>query len=718
MRVPSAGGAAGSRPSPRSLRLAARASSAVPAPAERAAAGPRAAVDDAGYVAIADRLQRRLDALWNERRGRYDPGPGATDDRGQRRPAARPLRRGAAAATHGPTRNDAPRAARSPASSSGPPVVDRAGRRPAPIRGSPGRAGRARRPVRSQHPVFDAEVVDGLAHAYLARAALGLDAGTVARIRDEIHRVAGERRLALAGAAAQPVQLVLRRCFAADATVNGTARGARARDWRATSRASSPASAARGAAAGNLGPGLRFHYLPARGPQRPMNVDSRRVREHRAQLLALLRQARARRHARRRAQLGAAARVGAARARRLLDARAAISTGTPAWASRAGTSARRSPLAQQALIGIAADARAAARPASGARGRSGCSTAASPPTRELAERERRDPGGARLRRATSSRRAAATPTSPPRATRPTRCARSRPASARRPASRAAGAVRLRPRHRPPRGHDARLQHRDRRRQPARVPVRRARHRAALRRPPGGRGEHRRAGAGRVRAARARRRRRVRCCARSTATRSSAGVTPLRLTRAPRGAGREPPAAASARLRGAVHRPAGAREPSARRAARDERRTASRRAAIDARWTLRGGPRAAAAGVTFPSWGRGARVAGDAARRAARSRLGARPLRARRRALAARRQRAQRLPRDAARPGRAAPRCGSSRPARSPPIPTPGRRSRSCSAPRAGTASPRGSPSIRRRPALPTDAMLAVTNYVTASSQTP
>ena len=58
--------------------------------------------------------------------------------------------------------------------------------------------------------------------------------------------------------------------------------------------------------------------------------------------------------------------------------------------------------------------------------------------------------------------------------------------------RAAAAVLLRPRHRPPGRDHADLQHRDRRRQPARVPVRRARPRAAVRRPAGGGGEHRRA----------------------------------------------------------------------------------------------------------------------------------------------------------------------------------------------------------------------------------
>src|SRR5689334_9555172 len=44
-------------------------------PAPRHAAG----LDDAGYLAVADALQRRLDRLWDPRMGRYEPGPGATD---------------------------------------------------------------------------------------------------------------------------------------------------------------------------------------------------------------------------------------------------------------------------------------------------------------------------------------------------------------------------------------------------------------------------------------------------------------------------------------------------------------------------------------------------------------------------------------------------------------------------------------------------------------
>ena len=40
---------------------------------------PAFAYDDAGYLAYADRMQERLDGLWNEQRGIYEPGPGGVD---------------------------------------------------------------------------------------------------------------------------------------------------------------------------------------------------------------------------------------------------------------------------------------------------------------------------------------------------------------------------------------------------------------------------------------------------------------------------------------------------------------------------------------------------------------------------------------------------------------------------------------------------------------
>ena len=175
MRVPSAGR--------RSAVLAAAlacvvAVSVIPRP--QAQAGPTRhapGLDDAGYLALADRLQRRLDPLWNAAMGRYEPGPGAADAQVN----ADLLLVHAVAARHGhrgPARQDA--RARSVARFLVSPALFSA--RP-PLGADPQvkGAGWVAAPGRPQrHPVFDIEVIEALTQAYLARDALRLDAETVA----------------------------------------------------------------------------------------------------------------------------------------------------------------------------------------------------------------------------------------------------------------------------------------------------------------------------------------------------------------------------------------------------------------------------------------------------------------------------------------------------------------------------------------------------------
>ena len=95
-------------------------------------------------------------------------------------------------------------------------------------------------------------------------------------------------------------------------------------------------------------------------------------------------------------------------------------------------------------------------------------------------------------------------------------------------------------------------------QPARVPVRRDRARAAVRRRAGRRRRDRRPRAGGVRAAGARAERAARVLLPDRARRVDPHVTPLRLTRAPVGDRRERADAAGQGVRRAVPRPAGAR----------------------------------------------------------------------------------------------------------------------------------------------------------------
>ena len=157
------------------------------------------------------RRRRRAAAPARPALGRAAPplraGPGRRGDLRQRRAAARALRRRAAR----PSRARARRrpGARARALPHRPAVW--AERPPAgadPQVTGPGWMSGPGRPNR--HPVFDTAVVDGLVHAYLARdgARPRPRHGRAHPRRDPPRR--HEPRLPLAGAAAQPVQLVLR----------------------------------------------------------------------------------------------------------------------------------------------------------------------------------------------------------------------------------------------------------------------------------------------------------------------------------------------------------------------------------------------------------------------------------------------------------------------------------------------------------------------------
>src|SRR5687768_3778153 len=143
------------------------------------------------YWAFADRMQQRLDPLWDAEAGYYRAGPGGVE------PMTNSLlllsHSVAAARGHdGPARND--RRARVLAARlvDGLPYVSR---RPATAKAgsqvhAPGWVSSMTSESAPQHLVFDAEVVDGLAYAYGARRALGLPERTAARIRGAIHRTA------------------------------------------------------------------------------------------------------------------------------------------------------------------------------------------------------------------------------------------------------------------------------------------------------------------------------------------------------------------------------------------------------------------------------------------------------------------------------------------------------------------------------------------------
>jgi hypothetical protein len=227
-----------------------------------------APLDDEGYIAVASRLQGRIDALWSDDLGRYEPGPGAATAMVN----ADLLLVHAVAAQRrldGPLRADA-RARSIVRFLTGPQIYgehppEGAGEK---VTGPGWAAGPGRK---ERHPVFDAEVVDGLVHAYVARDALGLDQADVARIRYQVHRVATGRDYAWPALRLNQINWYVE-LYAADALVNGE-RAALATGM-ARQLARFLASRPQGRAVGNFGAGLRFHYLPHMSARVGGNVDS------------------------------------------------------------------------------------------------------------------------------------------------------------------------------------------------------------------------------------------------------------------------------------------------------------------------------------------------------------------------------------------------------------------------------------------------------------
>ena len=318
------------------LAVAALQSSSLPTPTAqpRGVEAHRTAVtaplDDAGYLRVADHVERLLDGRWSERHGRYRPGRDLTETMAN----ANLLLVHAVAAQRGhtgPARND--RRARSIVRW----LVDspiwtervRVANKQAHVPGWVAETGGWQ-----QHLVIDAEVVDGLTHAFRARRALALPERSVRLIRDRIDRLAASPYWRWPTIRLNQFNWHLL-VFAGDATVNGRratlARGAAAHLERFT-RGVDP----KGAAAGNLGPGTALP-LPAARARRP--PDERRlggVREHRAQLQPLLRAGAGGRHAAS-APACASCASGCAARSPATGRTAATRTGTPGTASSAGT---------------------------------------------------------------------------------------------------------------------------------------------------------------------------------------------------------------------------------------------------------------------------------------------------------------------------------------------------------------------------------------------
>jgi hypothetical protein len=231
-----------------------------------AAPAPAVGYDDAGYLAYADRMQERLDRLWDERRGLYRPGEGGADALIN---ASLLLTHSVAAhAGHrGPTRNDARARSIAKALVSSPVFIERPAAHP--TSGSqphaPGWTSAMYDDQAPQHVMIDAQIVDALVHAWVARRELGLPAGTVRLIADRIHRVARCHFWRWPRIRLNQINWYAL-VYAADATVTGDPTLLR-HDLRAQLRRFVTGRR-------NFGAGLRFQYVPRRPPAAPANVDS------------------------------------------------------------------------------------------------------------------------------------------------------------------------------------------------------------------------------------------------------------------------------------------------------------------------------------------------------------------------------------------------------------------------------------------------------------
>jgi hypothetical protein len=233
-----------------------------------AAPASAASYTDDDYWAFADRMQERVDDRWSERAGYYRFGTGGVE----------PMANAMLLLTHsvaamrghdGPSRNDHRARVLARRLVSGPPYVKRPG---VGQPHAPGWVNSMRDPRGGQHLVFDAEVVDGLVYAYRARAALRLPASTVRAIRGAIHRTAGGRFWRYPTIRLNQVNWYAL-MYAADATVTGD-RTLLRRDLRLQLQRFFAGARGTLGRAGNFGPGMRFHYLPSTSVNAQMNVDS------------------------------------------------------------------------------------------------------------------------------------------------------------------------------------------------------------------------------------------------------------------------------------------------------------------------------------------------------------------------------------------------------------------------------------------------------------
>ena len=229
--------------------------------------------DEAGYWQFADKVARRLDESWNERLGRYRPGSPSVDTMTNANLLL--LHAAAAARGHdGAARQDA-RARSIVAQLMGtPPWVETVA---APPPGSqvhvPGWVASMSNPDTAQHLVVDGEVTDALAVAWRARDALGIDPAVQALMQDRLRRVADGPYWRYPTLRLNQINWYAE-VYAAASEATGDPiwlqRDLRGQLEQFLDSIRNP----KPGAAGSLGPGMQFHYLPGGSVRSKLNIDS------------------------------------------------------------------------------------------------------------------------------------------------------------------------------------------------------------------------------------------------------------------------------------------------------------------------------------------------------------------------------------------------------------------------------------------------------------
>jgi hypothetical protein len=234
---------------------------------------PAAAWDDAGYWAFADKVQHRLDDSWSPALGRYRAGSPSVDTMLN---ANELLIHSAAALAgqHGAARaDDRARSIVAELMETPPWIEQVTDPQPGSQPHAPGWVASMHELKSGQHLVVDGEVTDGLAMAWRARDAIGLDPQLRALVQDRLRRVANGPYWRYPTLRLNQINWYAEVYSAATEATGDTSW--LLRDFRGqllafirSIRHPTPGTA------GSLGPGMQFHYVPNAPPRAQLNTES------------------------------------------------------------------------------------------------------------------------------------------------------------------------------------------------------------------------------------------------------------------------------------------------------------------------------------------------------------------------------------------------------------------------------------------------------------